>query len=360
MRLAGEKLNIALQNGNIGTWEWNLETNKLEWDERMEAIFGFAPGTFNGSYSEFEKCLSEEDIPHVSKAINDALDNNVPFDTVYRILVDGSMNYISAKASVIRNKDDKPVKMSGVCFDITDMKNGAENALFKLHEDLLRSNRELEQFAYVASHDLQEPLRMISSFTQLLDLRYHDKLDSNGREFIGFAVDGAVRMQNLINDLLEFSRIETKGGKFRLVDMNIVLGYAINNLKLAINEKDARVTNDKLPVLMADEGQMVQLFQNLAGNALKFCKDSPQIHISSSEEEDHFIFTVKDNGIGIEPQYFNKIFKIFQRLVPKDEYGGTGIGLAICKRIVERHGGKIWVESVHGEGSVFYFTMIKR
>jgi PAS domain S-box-containing protein len=359
LRSSGEKLNLALQNGNIGTWEWDIPNERMEWDERMEAIFGVDAGSFNGTWSSFEKCLAEEDVSHVNKAFTDALDKSIPFDTVYRITKNGSMNYISSKALVTRNSNGNPVKISGVCFDITEMKKGAEHALFKLNENLLRSNRELEQFAYVASHDLQEPLRMVSSFTQLLELRYHDKLDDDARDFIGFAVDGAIRMQNLINDLLEFSRIETKGDKFRTVNMNEVLKHSSNNLKISINESHAHVTSDNLPVLSADEGQMVQLFQNLIGNALKFCTKSPKVHISSSEEADHYLFSVKDNGIGIEPQYFNKIFKIFQRLLPKDQYEGTGIGLAICKRIVERHGGRIWVESKPDSGSVFYFTINK-
>lgn len=351
------KLNIALQNGNIGTWEWDIENNRLEWDERMQSIFGFNPGSFNGNYETFEKCLAEDDVMHVRKAVNDALNNDVPFEEVYRIVKDGSLSYISAKASVIRQSDGTPVKMSGVCFDITDMKKGAERTLFKLNEDLLRSNRELEQFAYVASHDLQEPLRMVSSYTQLLELRYNDRLDKDAREFIKYAVDGTVRMQNLINDLLGFSRIETKGGKFGTVDINNCLMRALNNMKFVINSKKVFVTHSNLPVLTADETQIVLLFQNLIGNAIKFCKTSPRIHVSVKAENNTYVFSVRDNGIGIEPQYFEKIFMIFQRLVRKDEYEGTGIGLAICKRIVERHQGKIWVESELGTGSTFFFTI---
>jgi len=252
-------------------------------------------------------------------------------------------------------------KISGVCFDITEMKMGAEKAMFRLNEDLLRSNKELEQFAYVASHDLQEPLRMVSSFTQLLAQRYGDKLDQDAQEFIQYAVDGAARMQVLINDLLDYSRIGTRGRQFTVIDMHEVLGQAVNNLRIKIQERNALITNDNIPTVFADEGQMVQLFQNLIGNALNFSKASPKIHISAREEKDQYVFIVADNGIGIEPQYFERIFQIFQRLHPKNDFGGgTGIGLAICKRIIERHGGKIWVESKKGKGSVFYFTIIKR
>jgi PAS domain S-box-containing protein len=290
MRISGEKLELALENGNIGTWEWDLETYVISWDSRMELIFGIEPGSFEGTYEAFTRYLAEDDIPHVNKAVKEALDFDIPFETVYRRKrEDGSIHYISAKASVVKNSKGKPVKMSGVCFDITDMKEGAEKTLFKLNEELLRSNRELEQFAYVASHDLQEPLRMVSSFTQLLSQRYADKLDKDAQEFIGFAVDGAVRMQNLINDLLEFSRIETKGRKFKELDINKAFFQASDNLKLKINEENARVTNDELPTIMADESQMVLLFQNLIGNALKFSKNQPRIHVSATEEDDCYL-----------------------------------------------------------------------
>ncbi len=293
-------------------------------------------------------------------AFRQAIEKDIPLDTVYRIkLNNDKINYISSKALVEKDNNGKPIKMSGVCFDITEMKKGTEKALFRLNENLLRSNKELEQFAYIASHDLQEPLRMVSSFTQLLSQRYKDKLDQDAQEFIQFAVDGARRMQVLINDLLEFSRIETRGKKFSAVDMHSVLGHTIKNLSIIIKEKNALVITDELPTVIADEGQMIQLFQNLIGNSLKFCNSLPMIHISAKEEKDHYLFKVNDNGIGIESQYFNKIFQIFQRLQPKEVYGGTGIGLAICKRIVERHGGKIWVESKPGEGSNFYFTINK-
>jgi PAS domain S-box-containing protein len=361
LRLSGEKLDLALDNASIGVWEWDITTNSIEWDERMENIFGIEPGTFEGNYDAFERFLVDEDIARIRKAISNALEFDAPFETVYRIkLNNGDIKHINAKALVNKDPDGKPFKMIGVCFDITEMKRGAEQTLFRLNEELLRSNKELEQFAYVASHDLQEPLRMISSFTQLLSQRYKDKLDNDANEFIQFAVDGANRMQRLINDLLEYSRVETRGKSLSQTDMQIVLGHAINNLKIVIHEKAALVTNDELPVVMADAGQMIQLLQNLIGNSLKFCETTPKIHISAVEEKEYYQFSVKDNGIGIESQYFDKIFSIFQRLHQKEEYEGTGIGLAICRRIVERHGGKIWVESNQGDGTAFKFTLRKK
>jgi light-regulated signal transduction histidine kinase (bacteriophytochrome) len=243
--------------------------------------------------------------------------------------------------------------------DITYRKQ-AEQKLKQINIDLERSNKELEQFAYIASHDLQEPLRMISSFTQLLSKRYKNKLGKDAEEFIHYIVDGANRMQRLIQDLLSFSRISTHGGSFHLTDTLLALGEAIANLQVSIKESGAIVTNDDLPVIMADFGQIVQVFQNLIGNAIKFHgEESPRIHISASLGKDEWIFSVRDNGIGIEAQYFDRIFIIFQRLHAGPQYPGTGIGLAICNRIIRRHEGRIWVESEPGKGSVFYFT-IKR
>jgi signal transduction histidine kinase len=224
--------------------------------------------------------------------------------------------------------------------------------------DLERSNKELEQFAYVASHDLQEPLRMVSSYTQLLERRYKDKLDNDAQEFISYAVDGANRMQRLIQDLLSFSRVSTKGKPFTPTDCNIVLGQARTNLNVVISENNALVTNDELPTVMADEMQLLEVFQNLIGNAIKFRnKELPHVQVSAEKDKDAWVFSVRDNGKGIDPQYYDRIFVMFQRLHGKEEYPGTGIGLAICKRIVERHGGRIWVESEPGNGSTFYFTI---
>lgn len=241
--------------------------------------------------------------------------------------------------------------------DITQRKT-AQEALASQTRELARSNAELEQFAYVASHDLQEPLRMVSNYTQLLARRYKDKLDSDAHEFIAFAVDGAIRMQGLINDLLMYSRVGTKGKKFKQTDSSNALGQAIINVRGAIEESRAIVTNDDLPVIIADSGQLVQLFQNLIGNAIKFHgKESPRVHVSAQRQEDCWLFSVRDNGIGIEPQYAERIFIIFQRLHGQSEYPGTGIGLSICKKIVDRHGGRIWVESKAGEGANFFFTI---
>ena len=227
--------------------------------------------------------------------------------------------------------------------------------------ELVIANKELEQFAYVASHDLQEPLRMVTSYTQLLEKRYKDKLDQDANDFIKYAVDGANRMQKLINDLLDYSRTTSQGKDFAKVDISQVLGQTISNLQKLIIENNVLITNEDLPELKADESQILRVFQNLIENAVKFKKKTelPKIHISCIKKNDFYEFSVRDNGIGMDMQFHNRVFTIFQRLHSKEEYPGTGIGLSICKRIIERHGGKIWFESKENEGTTFYFTLKK-
>lgn len=244
--------------------------------------------------------------------------------------------------------------------DISERKQAEEELKYRAKE-LARSNAELEQFAYVASHDLQEPLRMVTSYVQLLARRYTGKLDADADDFIAYAVDGAARMQKLITDLLAYSRVGRKGNPFAPTDCEIILNESMANLQEAIKENQAIITHDPLPTVPADPAQLTQLFQNLIGNAVKFHrKELPQIHISAQLREGEWVFSVRDNGIGIDPQYLDRIFIIFQRLHGKKEYSGTGIGLSIAKKIVERHGGRIWVESKVGQGATFYFSIPKK
>ena len=239
-----------------------------------------------------------------------------------------------------------------------DERRRAEQRMAQYAAELARSNAELEQFAYVASHDLQEPLRMVASFTQLLARRYRGQLDKDADEFIGFAVDGATRMQSLINDLLVYSRVGTRGKSFAPTDCGAVLQMALDNLARSVEESGAVITHDPLPTVPGDEVQLTQLFQNLIANASKFgSPETPRIHVSAEKQGPQWVFAVRDNGIGIAPEQQERIFMIFQRLHHRSEYPGTGIGLAICKKIVERHGGRIWVESRPGEGATFYFSL---
>lgn len=235
----------------------------------------------------------------------------------------------------------------------------AEQTLAQRQEELERSNRDLSQFAYAASHDLQEPLRMVSSYLQLLERRYKDQLDDDAKDFIHFAVDGATRMKNLIRSLLDYSRIGTHGGDFKELNLNLTLKSVTKNLEVLINESDAEIVSQDLPIVWGDEAQLQTLVQNIVTNSIHYrSENKPHIEIGCVNAKDHYEISIKDNGIGFDQKFSDKIFTIFQRLHSKSkEIGGTGIGLALCKRIVERHEGRIWAESTPGEGTTIFFTL---
>jgi PAS domain S-box-containing protein len=314
-----------------------------------------------------EKYSRDDDkVVHTGRMFEDVEENRLP---------GGRTTYVHVLKAPVRNAKGDIVGTQVIFWDVTARKQ-AELSLAQANAELGRSNKELEQFAYVASHDLQEPLRMITSYTQLIAKRYHDKLDQDARDFMDFAVNGALRMQRLIHDLLAYSRVGTRGSPPEPVQAALAVEAALDNLKLACEEAGAEVTRDPMPAVLADPAQLTQLFQNLIGNALKFRgQEKPCIHLGVQREagvgnsadgeaatdrkraDEVWHFTVRDNGIGIDPQYFGKIFIIFQRLHPTNQYPGTGIGLAICKKIIDRHGGRIWVESAPGAGATFHFTL---
>ncbi|MEH0021738.1 MAG: ATP-binding protein [Desulfobacter sp.] len=272
-------------------------------------------------------------------------------------------NWYRCSDKAIRWVDGRMVRFE-LAADITEAKM-AEQALKDSREELestlkrlRQSNEDLQQFAYVASHDLQEPLRMVSSFTQLIAERYQGKLDEKADRWIHFAVDGANRMQALIQDLLSFSRVNTHGAGFGPVELAQAASGAMANLTMAVEEAGAKISVEDLPVVHGDAGQLTLVFQNLIGNAVKFCRDEPpRIRISAEQKAGEWVVCVRDNGIGIDAAYMKKIFIIFQRLHTREEYPGTGLGLAVCKRILQRHKGRIWVESEMGRGSGFYFSL---
>ncbi|GEM_PF-6314942 len=260
----------------------------------------------------------------------------------------------------LRSSQGDIMGVLGVARDITDYRR-SEEKLVSAMKELERSNRELEHFAYIASHDLQEPLRMVVSYMQLIEKRYKDRLDSDADEFINFAVDGAKRMQELIDDLLTYSRVGSRPVEFNLVNCNEVVKEAMMNLKVMIEKDQASVTSDPLPVITGDKTQLLQLFQNLISNGIKFHGNRPgKVRISCISEKKEWVFSVRDNGIGIDPKDHESVFLIFKRLHGRGEYSGTGIGLAVCRKVVERHGGRIWIESKAGEGATFYFTIPSR
>ena len=279
---------------------------------------------------------------------------NYEFDFVYP---DDTVRHMMGNATPLYDENKNPRGSVSAFIDVTKHKI-AEMKMKELVTELSRSNKELEQFAYITSHDLKEPLRMVTLFTQLLHKRYKSKLDQDANEFIEYIVDGTNRMQHLLDDLLEYSRITTEVKKYELVNLNEIVHECIENLKLSINESTAIIDHDQLPEVVAIRTHMIQLFQNLISNAIKFqSKKTPKIMISVKKDEDRYVFAVKDNGIGINVKYQERIFKVFHRLHTREEYDGTGIGLSITKKIVHYHNGKIWVKSEFGQGSTFYFTL---
>jgi PAS domain S-box-containing protein len=364
---------------------------------QIEAILGFSQEEWLNDPVQWYRQVHPDDRGRWNIEAAEMFLSGTPLRSVYRVIArDGKVVSFHCEAKMVRHDDGRPWFIHGVAFDITELK-AAEQKLKKAHDelelrvhertaelartneelalevaerkraqnelairaqDLASSNAELEQFAYVASHDLQEPLRMVTSFTQLMVTRYRGSLDADADEFIEYIADGAKRMSRLINDLLEYSRVGTRGRPLAPTDCSAIFDLACKNLRVAIEETDATVTSDALPIVLGDETQLLQLFQNLIGNALKFRGEEPiRIHVGVETQDGKWLFRVSDNGIGIEPQYAERIFIIFQRLHSRGDYPGTGIGLAVCKKIVERHGGRIWVESEPGDGATFCFFL---
>ena len=337
----------------------DLNSGISSWNSGAEKIYGYSAHEMIGkpmsnlmSPSEWKKFSKLEEEVKKGKSVG-------PYEAK-RLKNDSTEVYISVTLFPIKDYEGKTAGIAIIARDISKRKK-MEEQLKDTITKLERSNDELHQFAYITSHDLQEPLRAIASFTQLLEKRYKNRLDSDADEYIDFIVDAAVRMKEMIQGLLYYSRVGTRGEKFQLISAEEALKDALYDLKITIKENKVEITHNKLPMVNADKGQLIQLFQNLIENAIKFRKPdiSPKIHISARKDDEKmgYIFNVSDNGIGIEPQYTNKIFEVFKRLHTVDEYKGAGIGLAISKRIIERHGGKIWVESELGNGSTFYFTI---
>lgn len=326
--------------------------------EGIRDLYGCSPEDVKDDFSPITNVTHPDDAEKMIVEIEYSAKNLTRFNFEFRVQLPGKAIKWLLGVSTPEKMEDGCITWYGFNTDITGSKQ-AEEKLKSTLQSLELSNKDLEQFAYVANHDLQEPLRMISSFTQLLERRYKDKLDQDANEYIRFAVDGAIRMQKLLNDLLEFSRIKSQAEHYEPVDASVLLGQAVANLQQLLSDNTALVTNDDLPVIQADEAQMIRLFQNLIENAVKFHKKTelPQIHISYTKQDNMYRFSVADSGIGIEKQYHDKVFVVFQRLHSIKDYAGTGIGLSICKRIVERHGGAIWFESIVNEGTTFYFTI---
>ena len=354
-----ERYRIVTEQTKQVIYEYDLRTDKCSWAGAIEEVTGYSFEELQNFGKDFwVKNIHLIDTNRVDEKFKDVrtIGSRFKEESMLR-KKDGTCVYIENSGVCFTDYEGMSYKAIGVLKDITERKKAEEKLKSKL-EELTRSNTELEQFAYVSSHDLQEPLRMISSYLQLLQRKYQGNIDDKADKYISYAVDGAFRMQNLINDLLEFSRVTTKAREPEPTDSEFILNQVLANLELFIKENKATVSHDLLPEVIADSTQLAQVFQNLIINGIKFHnEEAPKIHISAEKKAKEWVFSVQDNGIGIDSQHSEKIFEVFKRLHRKEEYPGTGIGLSICKKIVERHGGHIWVESELGKGSTFYFTL---
>ncbi len=353
------QLRTAQEIAGLGSWRWDPAADEITWSAELFRIFGVAPDAFEPDYEHYLALLPEAERARIQERVQRALEAHEPYEVRHAIVrPDGEVRHVQSRGEVVVSESGDVEALQGVVLDVTEQ-HRAQAAVERYARELEERNTELEQFAYVASHDLQEPLRMVSSFLQLLERRYGEALDETAREYIDFAVDGAKRMQKLIQDLLSYSRVGTRGKPFQAVDTGRVVEEVLTDLGPAIEERAADVAVGPLPTLQADPTQVRQLFQNLVGNALKFGAEAgPEVRVAAEpaarDGAPGWRFTVSDDGIGVAPEHAERIFQIFQRLHTREEYAGTGIGLAICKKIAERHGGTIGVESEPGHGATFH------
>lgn len=368
LRLANERYTKVSKATNSIIWDWDLKKNKVLWAKNLTVLLGY-----DSLYNDPEwwtDRIHPEDQERVIAKVRQFLESGQrkKWSDEYRIVhADGNVRYIYDRAYLMFDKKGRPIRMIGSMEDLTERKTSGQqleilnDQIRKRAEELAISNAELEQFAYIASHDLQEPLRMVTGFLTQLEKKYDPVLDDKGKQYIHFAVDGAVRMRKIILDLLEYSKVGKTAFHSEKIDTNELVDDIIKLNKTLLDEQNVTVRKANLPVIFGGKTLIQQVFQNLIVNAIKYRKadENPLIAIGATEDENFWQFSVSDNGIGIDPDYFEKIFVLFQRLHNKEEYSGTGIGLSICKKIVENHGGKIWVASGAQKGSVFYFTIKK-
>ncbi|CCG40510.1 sensor histidine kinase [Magnetospirillum molischianum] len=351
-------LNRAQAVARVGSWQAHLPELSLTCSAEASRLFALPIGRYVRGEDVLER-IHPEDRERVLGAVRKTRMGH-PLDIEHRLLIDGTVTWIRLRAEVSSQSADGSGEILGTVQDITERRQSDE-ALRHQAEELARSNTELEQFAYVASHDLREPLRMIASFVDLLGRRYGDRLDQDGLEFIAFAREGAARMDRLVLDLLDYSRIGRICKPMQQVDLGILTERVVRALALKIHESEADIVlpAPPFPTVIGDPDELVRLLQNLIDNAIKYREPTRPIRVTVAAERrgGEVMLSVADNGIGIDPQYYDRIFGIFQRLHTRESFEGTGIGLAICKKIVERHGGQIWVESKPGEGSTFFFTV---
>jgi len=362
LKSSNERFETLAKVTNDVVWDWNLLTGEIWHNEAFYRLSGTEPSRWESDLDCWRAHMHPDDRDRIWRSIRGTIESGErQWQEEYRFGREGACRDILDRGHVLFDASGRAVRMVGVMIDISRLKD-VEYRLRQQAAELARSNKDLEQFAYVASHDLKEPLRMVTSFVQMLQRKYHGKLDSDANEYIKYAVDGAARMHSLIDDLLMYSHVDRKNDPFEVTDFNEVLHRVILTLREPIRESKANITYERLPTIIADPVQIGQLLQNLIGNAIKYRKPNEPLNIEIVAEagQGQWRFSVKDNGIGIAAEFAERIFKLFQRLHTKEEYPGTGIGLAICKRITERHGGRIWVESIPDVGSTFSFVIAEK
>ncbi|MGM0932966.1 MAG: PAS domain S-box protein [Bacteroidota bacterium] len=367
--MSNERFKYLTQATSDAIWDWDLEKEEIYWGEGLETLFGYKLSELSTDIKMWLKNIHPEDMEVASDSLKNAIaGSDRKWEAEYRFATEsGEYKYVYDRGYIVRDQAGKAIRAVGAMQDISKTKE-YESSLKSLNDDLKKyakeleiSNAELEQFAYVASHDLQEPLRMVTSFLTQLEKKYSEQLDEKAHTYIHFAVDGAKRMRSIILDLLEFSRVGRSEDKQELIDVNEIISEVKLLCRKEIEDSDAFITTEGLPEIVAPKSPIRQVFQNLISNAIKYRKATmpPKIEIKLEESGKYYVFSIKDNGIGIDPEYFDKIFIIFQRLHQREKFSGTGMGLAVTKKIIENLGGKIWLESKEGEGSIFYFSIFK-
>lgn len=359
LREAEQRFVLAAQGSSVGIWDWpNLDEDKEIWSDRFYELLGYTPGEIPASLENFMAMLHPDDHEVTFAASTAHVEHQKPFNVEYRLRhKNGDYRWFLGTGQAAKNEDEQSTRMVGTIMDIDDRKRSDEE-IRRFAADLERSNAELEQFAYIASHDLQEPLRMVSSYCDLIDRRYADKLDDDGREFLAYAVDGASRMKLLLNDLLQYSRIGRSKIDLRPVDLNETTSQVLVDLKTLIEEQEGVVEVADLPVVLGDQGLLHRVLLNLIQNGLKFVKDEPpRVEISATVDDDWVTVSVLDRGVGIDPKFSERIFEVFQRLQSRRDFAGNGVGLSVAQKIIENHDGHIWLEPTDGGPTIFKFTL---
>tara|TARA_R100001143_G_C3361367_1_gene137080 strand:- start:15807 stop:18050 length:2244 start_codon:yes stop_codon:yes gene_type:complete len=370
LRETYERFEKVTKATNDAIWDWNLATNTIYWGGGYKSLFGYDVLKMSTTLESWTNHIHKEDVDSVMKSFYEAVDDpkQSKWQEEYRYLKkDGSSAYVMDRALIMRNEDGEAIRVIGAMIDITYQKEyeqklrNLNETLKKYTKELQVSKTELEQFTYVTSHDLQEPLRMITSFMELLKVKYGDVLDEKALQYIHYAADGAKKMKQIIIDLLDFSRVGKNDDQLEAIDLNELIEFVLQLNQKLIREQEAVIEVDSLPTLKSYRAPLTQIFQNLIENSLKYSRKgvTPKILIQAEEKENEWIFSVKDNGKGIDPEYFDKIFIIFHRLESEDKYGGTGLGLSVVKKNIDNLEGRIWVGSEVNKGSTFYFSIPK-